>query len=153
MEGLNVNYKKVITAMTLGVFVISSSGGIVAADTSDLGEINDINYFEITMLKDFTNIINPYNSYEISSPNGSQQEFVDVESPKVNFEVGTTISQINNRIDIPFTQPLHTTNQELYAHDLVIKQIAKTNIPFLNPMIDYTTRVEGNKIIVTFLVD
>lgn len=63
------------------------------------------------------------------------------------------IPNSKKQIEIPFTQALLTNNQELYAYDLVIKQLGKTNIPTLIPMIDYTTAVEGNRLIVTFLVD
>ncbi|WP_413374337.1 hypothetical protein [Paenibacillus taichungensis] len=57
------------------------------------------------------------------------------------------------QIEIPFTEFLDIANQEVYAFDLVIRQFAQTKVPTLNPIVDYTTTVEGNNIVVNFLVD
>jgi hypothetical protein len=138
--------------MTLlaGMLLISVSGGIAAANTNSVsGYLLETNYNAYTTIKKSES----YTRIKASSKNESIVEDFNVGSPTVSLEVETKIPQINKQIEIPFTQALDTTNQEQYAYDLVIRQLGKTNIPTLIPMIDYTTVVEGNRIVVTFLVD
>lgn len=99
------------------------------------------------------NIARTYSVSKIASKNKPNAENVNVDALEVNLQIGTKIPQINKQIEIPFTQALDTVNQEQYAYDLVIRQLGKTNTPTLIPMIDYTTVVEGKRIIVSFLVD
>ncbi|HBU85300.1 MAG TPA: S-layer homology domain-containing protein [Paenibacillus sp.] len=96
------------------------------------------------------NSIQTYSGHKITSASGTT---VDAVAPRVNLTSGAVIPQNNKKIEIPFTQTLGTANAADYANDLVIKQLGKTNTPTLSPKADYTTAVEGNKIVVTFLVD
>jgi hypothetical protein len=129
-----VNNKKVITTLLSSILFISSSGGIVVAAsgsgnmTSDSAE-QFVSKNKIVLVEDNASIL------------------------KVSLEMGTEILQMHKKIEIPFSQTLDTTNADLYALDLTIKQIGITNTPAMIPLVDYTTAVEGNKIIVTFLGD
>ncbi|MEY8739637.1 hypothetical protein AB9M62_08595 [Bacillales bacterium AN1005] len=148
-----MDHKKVVILLLSSILFVYSSGSINAAESSKeiKVEIENIDYGDIT-LKESAKVKPSYNSKGVSS-NESKQDFHGEKIPEVNLESGAVVSQKNKQIEIPFTQPLDSTDEALYAHDLVIKQLGLTNMPTLIPMLDYTTRVEGNKIVVTFLVD
>ncbi|MGC5774396.1 hypothetical protein [Paenibacillus pabuli] len=146
-------HKKVMMTLLASILLISSSGGIAAAANTN-SVSGDLFHSGYTTQKRSESIAKTNFVSKIASNNELLlAEDVNVVAPKVSLEVGTRIPQINKQIEIPFSQDLDTTNQELYANDLVIKQLSKVNVPTLNPMMDYTTVVEGNKIVVTFLVD
>jgi hypothetical protein len=147
-----VGDKKVLVTLMASMLLISSSeGNAAAANTNNVS--GDSLHGGYTILKKYENMARTYSVRKIASKNEPNAENVNVDELEVNLEIGTKIPQINKQIEIPFTQDLDTTNQEQYAYDLVIRQIGKTNIPTLIPIIDYTTVVEGNRIVVTFLVD
>ncbi|MFB8376730.1 hypothetical protein [Paenibacillus taichungensis] len=147
-----MDHKKVMMTLLASILLISSSGGIaVAANTNSVS--GDLFHSGYTTLKRSESLAKTNFVSKIASKNELLAEDVNVVAPKVSLEVGTMIPQINKQIEIPFTQHLDTTDQELYANDLIIRQLSKLNIPTLIPMIDYTTAVEGNNLIVTFLVD
>ncbi|MFE6074337.1 hypothetical protein ACFVQB_07665 [Paenibacillus sp. NPDC057886] len=147
-----MDHKKVMTTLLASMLLISSSGEIAtAANTNSVS--GDSLHGGYTILKRSENMARTYSVSMIASKNETNVENINVDALEVNLENGTEIPQINKQIEIPFTQALDKANQEQYAYDLVIKQLGKTNTPTLIPMIDYTTAVEGNRIIVTFLVD
>jgi hypothetical protein len=140
-----------MTLMATMLLISSSEGITAAANTNSVsGDLLNSCY---TTLKKSESIEKTYFVSKVASKNEPDVENVNVLAPEVSLEVGTMIPQINKQIEIPFTQDLDTTNQEQYAYDLVIRQLGKTNIPTLIPMIDYTTVVESNRLNVTFLVD
>ncbi|SDK87735.1 hypothetical protein SAMN05428961_10376 [Paenibacillus sp. OK060] len=146
-----MDHNKAMMTFIASMLLISSSGGIeLAANTNSvLGD----SLHSGTTLRISESIAKTYPVSKIVSKNESVKQNVNVDALEVNLENGTKIPQINKQIEIPFTQALDTATQDLYAYDLVIKQLGKTNIPTLIPMIDYTIAVEGNRLIVTFLVD
>lgn len=150
-----MDYKKVMMTLLASMLLISSSGGIAAAANTDNASSDSliINNDDYIILKNFESMARTYSVSKISPNYESIAEGFNVWAPIVSLEVGTKIPQINKQIEIPFTQDLDTTNQEFYASDLIIRQLAQVNVPTLIPMIDYTTVVEGNIIIVTFLAD
>ncbi|ETT41113.1 hypothetical protein C161_00610 [Paenibacillus sp. FSL R5-192] len=150
-----MDHKKVMMTLLASMLLISSSGGIAAAANTDNASSDSliINNDDYIILKNSESMARTYSMSKISPNYELLAEDVNVVAPKVSLEVGTRIPQINKQIEIPFTQDLDTTDQELYANDLLIRQLSKLNIPTLIPMIDYTTAVEGNKLIVTFLVE
>ncbi|WP_338540831.1 hypothetical protein [Paenibacillus tundrae] len=148
-----MDHKKVMIFLLSSMLFISSSGSITAGESSEKikAKLENIDYGDIT-LKDSAKVKPSFNLQEVSS-NETKQNFYDERIPKVNLESGAVISQKNKQIEIPFTQPLDSTDEALYSHDLVIKQLGLANTPTLIPVMEYTTRVEGNQIIITFLVD
>ncbi|WP_405158026.1 hypothetical protein [Paenibacillus sp. FSL H8-0283] len=147
-----MDYKKVVMTSLVSMLLISSSGGMaVAANTNSVSGNSLQNGY--TTLKRSEGIAKTNFVSKSASKKELLAEDVNVVAPKVSLEVGTRIPQINKQIEIPFTQDLDTTNQEFYASDLIIRQLSQVNVPTLIPMIDYTTVVEGNSIIVTFLAD
>ncbi|MFS0859523.1 hypothetical protein [Paenibacillus taichungensis] len=147
-----MDHRKVMMTLIASMLLISSSGGIEAAANTN-SVLGDSLHGGYTTLKTSESIAKTIFVSKLASKNEPNAENVNVDALEVNLEIGTEVPQINKQIEIPFTQALDTANQELYAYDLVIRQLGKTNIPTLIPMIDYTTVVEGNRIIVTFLVD
>ncbi|WP_339284467.1 hypothetical protein [Paenibacillus sp. FSL R5-0486] len=143
--------KNAVTTLLASMLLISSSGVIEAA--ANTNSVLDDSLHSCTTLRISENIARTYSVSKIASKNKPNAENVNVDALEVNLQIGTKIPQINKQIEIPFTQALDTVNQEQYAYDLVIRQLGKTNTPTLIPMIDYTTVVEGKRIIVSFLVD
>ncbi|WP_408892949.1 hypothetical protein [Paenibacillus taichungensis] len=148
-----MNVKNIITPVVLSVLVVSSRVSVLTADIRDVGQMKNNNYYETNILKYTSNAPNSHTLNEVINPIFLQEGLIVIKPPEVSLRSETLIPQKNKEIEIPFTQSLDTTNQQLYSHDLVIKQVGLTNSPTLNHMTDYTTRVEGNKNIVTFLVD
>jgi hypothetical protein len=133
------------------MLLISSSGGIASVAITNSVLVDSLH--KAVTLSISERIAKTYSVSKIVSESESVKQNVNVDALKVNLEIGMNIPNSKKQIEIPFTQALLTNNQELYAYDLVIKQLGKTNISTLIPMIDYTTAVEGNRLIVTFLVD
>ncbi|WFA84689.1 hypothetical protein [Paenibacillus amylolyticus] len=147
-----MEHKKVVMTLLVSILLTSSSGGMVVAANTNSVSGNAL-HNGYTTLKRSEGIAKTNFVSKSASKKELLAEDVNGVAPKVSLEVGTRIPQINKQIEIPFTQDLDTTNQELYANDLIIRKLSQLNVPTLIPMIDYTTVVEGNSIIVTFLAD
>ncbi|MDR9747696.1 hypothetical protein [Paenibacillus taichungensis] len=148
-----MDHKKGMVILLSSMFFVTSNGSISEAESFEDIKVNleSVDSGNVTF-KESAKVKTPFDS-KIMSSNEASQDFNGEKIPKVNLDSGTLIPKTNKEIEIPFTQPLDSTDEALYAHDLVIKQLGLTNTPTLIPVMDYTTRVEGNKIIVTFLVD
>ncbi|WP_269053941.1 hypothetical protein [Paenibacillus tundrae] len=91
--------------------LISSIGGRVAA--ANTFSVLSGSLHSGTILRISESIAKTYFVSKIVSKSESVKQNVNVDALKVNLEIETDIPQINKQIEIPFTQALDITNQEL----------------------------------------
>ncbi|APO42630.1 hypothetical protein BS614_00105 [Paenibacillus xylanexedens] len=145
-----VKFNKTIANASTSDFAIGSGNVAPTSVTVDGNEVTlktnvDFNGGnEIKTVRN--NAIQTYTSQRIGVDGINTSDAV---APRVNLSSDAVIAQQNKRLVLPFTTDLETDNQADIANDLIIKKLGETNTPALNPIIDYTTTVEGKNVVVT----
>lgn len=149
---IKVRFNQPISNATNGAFTLTNSGksaiDYVEADGSDVVIIGLTESLGTSTPAGFTLAINNVNDMKTvtgNAVNGGNITIKDKVAPEVADVDDLTLTGVE--IELPFTEDLTAVGEEYFANDITVVRLYDNKV--LNPFTHYTTKVSGNKLIIT----